>query len=153
MQGLTVYKSSAGSGKTYTLVREYLCIVLKNPGDYKHTLAITFTNKATQEMKSRIVRALAELADGKNEELKEELQRLLPKVNIQGNAQTALDLILHDYPRFSISTIDSFFQRIIRSLARELHLPIRFDIEMDQDTVVESITESLLEEARVKTLT
>lgn len=147
MQGLTIYKSSAGSGKTYTLVREYLRIVLARPTDYRHTLAITFTNKATQEMKSRIVKSLGELAEGKSSALKEDLQGILPKINIQANAQIALDLILHDYSRFSISTIDSFFQRIIRALARELHLPLRFDVEMDQDNVVDSITESVLEEA------
>ncbi len=147
MQGLTIYKSSAGSGKTYTLVREYLRIVLATPTDYRHTLAITFTNKATQEMKSRIVRSLAELAEGKNNTLKADIQKLLPDVNIPVNAQTALNLILHDYSRFSISTIDSFFQRVIRSMARELHLPLRFDVEMDQDNVVDAITESLLEEA------
>ena len=144
VNALKIYKSSAGSGKTYTLVKEYLRIVLTHPEDYKHILAITFTNKATEEMKSRIIDSLVDLGEGKNESLKKILQNELPEVKIRSQAKKALELILHDYSSFSVCTIDSFFQRVMRSLAREIHLPLRFELEMKRDEVIKSITEKLL---------
>jgi len=141
---LKIYKSSAGSGKTFTLVKEYLRIVLDHPEDYRHILAITFTNKATEEMKSRIVNSLVELSEDKNESLEKILQAELPKTNIQREAKKVLELILHDYSSFSVCTIDSFFQKVMRSLAREIHLPLRFEVEMQKDEVIEQITEKLL---------
>ncbi|MCX6291855.1 MAG: UvrD-helicase domain-containing protein, partial [Bacteroidetes bacterium] len=144
MNALKIYKSSAGSGKTYTLVNEYLRIVLKQPEDYKHILAITFTNKATEEMKNRIVENLVELGEGKNEKLKTDLQKELPGVKIAERARKVLELILHDYSGFSVCTIDSFFQKVMRALAREIHLPLRFELEMRKDEVIEAITEKLL---------
>jgi ATP-dependent helicase/nuclease subunit A len=144
VNALKIYKSSAGSGKTFTLVKEYLRIVLEHPGDYKHILAITFTNKATEEMKSRIVNSLVDLSEGGNEFLEEILQAELPGINIKAQAKKALELILHDYSSFSVCTIDSFFQKIMRALAREIHLPLRFEVEMRKDEVIEQITEKLL---------
>ncbi|MCX6273766.1 MAG: UvrD-helicase domain-containing protein [Bacteroidetes bacterium] len=139
-----IYKSSAGSGKTFTLVKEYLCLVLRNPGDYKHILALTFTNKATQEMKSRIVDSLIQLSKNENESLKKILAAEIPEEKIQPHARLALDNILHDYSNFSVTTIDSFFNRIIRSLAREMQLPLRLEIKLDQDEVITDITSQLL---------
>ncbi len=144
MNALKIYKSSAGSGKTFTLVKEYLRIVLEFPEDYKHILAITFTNKATAEMKSRIVDSLVELSERRNEFLENILQLELPKIDIEQQAKKALGLILHDYSSFSVCTIDSFFQKVMRSLAREIHLPLRFEVEMRKDEVIEQITEKLL---------
>ena len=144
MNALKIYKSSAGSGKTFTLVKEYLRIALSQPNDYKHILAITFTNKATEEMKSRIVDSLVELSEGKNDTLKNILQDELPGINISRQAKKVLELILHDYSGFSVYTIDSFFQKVMRSLAREIHLPLRFEVEMRQDEVIEAIVEKLL---------
>ncbi len=144
MNALKIYKSSAGSGKTFTLVKEYLRIVLEFPEDYKHILAITFTNKATAEMKSRIVDSLVELSENRNESLEKILQPELPKINIARQAKKALGFILHDYSSFSVCTIDSFFQKVMRSLAREIHLPLRFEVEMKKDEVIEQITEKLL---------
>mgnify|MGYP000868960257 CR=1 FL=1 len=100
-----------GSGKTYTLVLEYLHLVLRHPEDYRHILAITFTNKAADEMKSRVIRALTELQQESNPGLAEALQQLLPEVILRDRAALTLKLILHDYSSFSVSTIDSFFQK------------------------------------------
>ena len=74
-KNFTIYRSSAGSGKTFTLVKEYLKIVLRNPRDYQHILAITFTNKATEEMKTRILQELWDMADGKSTAMKEAIQQ------------------------------------------------------------------------------
>src|SRR5436190_1601040 len=137
MQGFNIYKSSAGSGKTYTLVKEYLKLALKSPSEFKQILAITFTNKATEEMKSRIIKALVELIENKNPALKEILQNeMSADVDISKKAQEVLDRILHDYSNFSVSTIDSFFHKIIRAFSKEMQLPLRFDVEMNQSNVI-----------------
>jgi ATP-dependent helicase/nuclease subunit A len=141
---LKIYKSSAGSGKTYTLVKEYLRLVLKKPDEYKHILAITFTNKATEEMKSRIVESLIELKDGKNGGLREELAKELPKTDVKLHAQMALDNILHDYSNFSVCTIDSFFNRVIQSIAREIQLPLGLEVQLNTDEVIEEMTSLLM---------
>ncbi|MBK8474531.1 MAG: UvrD-helicase domain-containing protein [Sphingobacteriales bacterium] len=133
---LKVYTSSAGSGKTYTLVREYLLIVLANPYSYRHILAITFTNKATDEMKSRIVEALARLAaytegssdDPKTAQLARDLLGELRHKGItapvlQQNAQKALYLVLHHYGEFSVSTIDSFFKKYCAIMPKNSKYP------------------------------
>lgn len=147
MQGLTIYKSSAGSGKTFTLVKEYLKLVLKNPSEFRQILAITFTNKATDEMKNRIIKALVELSENRNPHLSKILEEEATiGGDIPSRASEVLDKILHDYSGFSISTIDSFFNRIIKSLAKEMHLPLRFDIEMNQENVIADLSDRLLAE-------
>lgn len=150
MQGLTIYKSSAGSGKTFTLVKEYLKLVLKNPLEQPNILAITFTNKATGEMKHRIINSLAELANNSNQMLKELLQKELPGINIQNASRLVIEKILHNYSGFAVSTIDSFFHKIIKSFARELHLPLKFEIELDTEFVTDKVIESLLQELNTK---
>jgi ATP-dependent helicase/nuclease subunit A len=147
MQGFNIYKSSAGSGKTFTLVKEYLKLALKNPAEFKQILAITFTNKATAEMKGRIISALVQLIENKNQGLLEILKAELPEnIDIARNAQTVLDRILHDYSNFSISTIDSFFHKIIRAFSKEMQLPLRFDVEMNENNVIEALTDNLLQD-------
>lgn len=141
-----IFKSSAGSGKTFTLVKEYLLLVLRRPDDYKHILALTFTNKATEEMKTRIVQRLIELSRNENEPLKKLLAQEIEEEKIQPHAQLALDKILHDYNNFSVSTIDSFFSRIIRSLAREINLPLRLEVKVEQDDVIMEVTSQLMME-------
>lgn len=144
MRNLVIYKSSAGSGKTYTLVKEYIKLVLRSPSDYKHILAVTFTNKATEEMKSRITAALKALAEDENHMLAQQLRDEGITFDIKAQAQKALTKILHDYGNFAVSTIDSFFHRIIRSFAKELNLQLGYDIEMDQERALTPIIDELI---------
>ncbi len=139
---LVIYRSSAGSGKTYTLVFEYLKLVLQNPTLYRSILAITFTNKATEEMKTRIVEALVAISENKEPELQKSIheQTGLPLQQLPAKAAQVVENILHDYSGFAVSTIDSFFSKMVRSLARELHLPLRFNIELDINSVISEIT-------------
>ena len=144
MNELKIYRSSAGSGKTYMLVFAYLRLVLERPAEFRHILAITFTNKAAEEMKSRIISALRELTSGENLHLENHLREFInPKINIRLNAKECLDLLLHHYSDFSVTTIDSFFYRIVRSVAREINLPSGVDVEMDYDSVLESVADEL----------
>ena len=157
MQGLTIYKSSAGSGKTYTLVLSYLKIVILNPYLYRNILAVTFTNKATEEMKARIIQTLGHLADHTDSQLKEAghaeylaLEAFVKSQNlslsISFQAGQALRLILSDYSNFSVSTIERFFQRVIRAFARELEIPLGYDVEMKQQAIIERLVSDLLME-------
>jgi ATP-dependent exoDNAse (exonuclease V) beta subunit len=146
MANFLIYKSSAGSGKTYTLVKEYLKIVLRNPDDFRHTLAITFTNKAAEEMKSRIMQKLGELSEGKDTDLLKTLINEGVTGDIPAQAKKVLELILHKYSYFSILTIDSFFHRVIRSFAKELKLHLAYNIEMDNNKVMSKIVDDLLAE-------
>ena len=149
IKNFTIYRSSAGSGKTFTLVKEYLKIVLRNPQDYKHILAITFTNKATEEMKERILQQLTEMAAGRNTPMRqviaEEVEHYEQKLNITDRSQKALTNILHDYSRFSVSTIDHFFSQLVRSLARELKLSLNYEIDVDDDTAMVEALQLLYE--------
>jgi ATP-dependent exoDNAse (exonuclease V) beta subunit len=149
MKTLKIYKSSAGSGKTFTLVTEYLKLVLLNPEDYKAILAITFTNKAAEEMKKRIIDALVSLAQNKDGPMKQLLQEAHPAMDIASSARKTLKNILHDYSAFSISTIDSFFQRILRALAREIHLPLNMDVQVELDDAILDVTERLFRDIGV----
>lgn len=146
MSQLTIYKASAGSGKTYRLVLEYLKLLMETPINYKHILAVTFTNKATAEMKERVLRDLHKLARGKNDSLLLDLQKEtgLPAAKISENAQRALSMILHDYDHFSISTIDSFFQKVLRSFAREAGLYGTYEISIEQQAVMEEACDRML---------
>ena len=132
---LTIYRSSAGSGKTFTLVKEYIKLLIRRPEDYKHILAITFTNKATEEMKHRILGALEQIGDGKPNDfssvLAEELAQEFDPEQIKLRAETAYELIIHNYSRFEVSTIDSFFSRVLKSFARELDMPLSYEVEMN----------------------
>jgi ATP-dependent exoDNAse (exonuclease V) beta subunit len=145
-----IYKSSAGSGKTYTLTLEYLKLALQNPrSGFKQILAVTFTNKATAEMKERILEVLERLSHGvkQGEFLDEELMKhlKLDEKQLQSRARETLLSILHGYGYFSVSTIDSFFQKVIRSFAREMDLQAKFDLEMDTDAVLERLVDRIVE--------
>lgn len=143
-----IYRSSAGSGKTYTLTKEYLLLALKSPQYFKTILAVTFTNKATQEMKSRILQQLHGLSLGKPNEIQPELMatlRLDPSA-LQARAQEVLTKILHGYSQFSVSTIDSFFQKVIRAFTREIGLQSGFTLELDQQKVLEEVIDLVLED-------
>lgn len=142
---LSVYKASAGSGKTFQLVVEYLKLLLKNPYNYKHILAVTFTNKATNEMKTRILEQLHFLANNhKSDYLKILQNNTFSEKEIRDNAQSVLKNILHDYNRFSIKTIDSFTQQIIKSFNRELGISPNFTIELDSDMILDEAVDRML---------
>lgn len=151
----TLYKSSAGSGKTFTLVKEYLKLALTDdqnpPQKYKHILAITFTNKAAAEMKERITRSLKELShpEENNTTLLEILckETGLDQDKIQNRAQRILHTILHNYSDFAIGTIDSFVHRIVRTFAYDLQLPVNFEIEMDDDKLLLEVIDLLISKA------
>ena len=122
MAKLNIIRASAGSGKTYTLTEEYLKFALREPDSFRHILAVTFTNKATAEMKNRIVGELYRLSGGQESK---HLQPLIAALGItetelRARAGSVLQKILHAYSLFSVSTIDSFFQQIIRSFTREI---------------------------------
>lgn len=145
----TIYRSSAGSGKTRTLAKEYLKLALNHRSDYfKHILAVTFTNKATQEMKDRIIQYLSDFSSGRTNELAEELRSELNLDNLtfRNHCQDTLTVLLHHYDHFSISTIDAFFQRVIRSFTRESGLTGDYRLEVDQDIVLEEVVDSLIDE-------
>lgn len=143
---LTVYKASAGSGKTYQLVTEYLKLILENPTGYRHILAVTFTNKATAEMKNRILEQLDLLARGKESKYLATLQSEtgFSEEMIRIKAAAVLKNILHDYNRFSISTIDSFTQRVIKAFNRELGISPNFTLELDSSLVLEEAVDRML---------
>lgn len=146
LNSLKIVKSSAGSGKTFTLVREYLRLVLQSPEDYRHVLAITFTNKAAGEMKERIITSLVDLSRNKPGAMMDALSAELTGINIPDRANRALKNILHDYSAFSVSTIDSFFQKLLRALAREMHLPLRMEVEVGLEDAITEVTDRLLRE-------
>lgn len=147
---LTICTAAAGSGKTFSLVKEYLKIILKDPRKYRFILAITFTNKATAEMKERVLLELENLSlpekcDMKTAILKEMGQAITVEL-IERNAKTALQYILHDYSQLSIMTIDSFFQLLIRSFARELKIPIGSGMDLDINYVLTKSIDWLFED-------
>lgn len=147
MSQLKVYKASAGSGKTFRLAIEYLKLALTNESDYKHILAVTFTNKATAEMKSRIIGELHQLAKGKHSGYMDVLCCELnwQPIQVEQQAQLVLKNILHDYSRFSISTIDSFFQRVIKAFNRELGINSAYNVELDEKSILEEATDRMIQ--------
>lgn len=147
---LVIYKASAGSGKTFTLSVEYIEMMLRDITSYKRTLAVTFTNKATVEMKTRILSQLYGLANGL--ESSASYRAVLKERNpgftddfITSRAQMALTCILGDYSNFRVETIDSFFQRVLKQLAHELRLSTSFNIELDSGRALDEAIDALLE--------
>lgn len=149
MNNFLIYRSSAGSGKTYTLVKEYLKLVLSGEDNFKNVLAVTFTNKSASEMKQRIISALVKLSSGEDDDLKNKLVAEGVKGNIELISKQVLQNILHKYSYFSVSTIDSFFHKVIRSFAKELKLQLGYNIELDQHEVLNKITDKLLDDTGV----
>ncbi|WP_372947972.1 UvrD-helicase domain-containing protein [Mariniphaga sp.] len=143
---LTVYKASAGSGKTFQLVAEYLLLLIKNQASYRNILAVTFTNKATNEMKSRILEQLHQLADNRDSAYLELLKKAttFSETEIRKRAKLVLKNILHDYNRFSVNTIDSFTQRVIKAFNREMGISPHFILELDNQMILEEAVDRLL---------
>ena len=139
MSELIVYKASAGSGKTFTLAVEYIKLLIRNPRAYRQILAVTFTNKATAEMKERILSQLYGIQIG-DPDSDAYLKRIIAETGhsedeIRTTAGIALGYMLHDYSRFRVETIDSFFQSVMRNLARELELSPNLNIELNNVAV------------------
>ena len=146
---LTIYNASAGSGKTYTLASVYLRHLFKSRYNYRRILAVTFTNKATAEMKSRIIENLSKLSSGQESDYLSDLVKSTGGTEewIRSEAKEILNAILHDYSRFSVSTIDSFFQKILRAFAREAGLHSGFSIEMDHSIILSSAVDEMIKSA------
>ena len=146
---LTVYKASAGSGKTFTLAVEYIKLLVQNPTSYRNILAVTFTNKATEEMKMRILSQLYGIWKGLDDS-KSYTNRILtetglPIETIKERAGIALHLLLHNYNYFRVETIDSFFQSVLRNLARELDLTANLRISLNDTQVEEQAVDQLID--------
>lgn len=146
------YNASAGAGKTYSLVRNYLkiCLRSKNANAFRSILAITFTNKAAQEMKERIIRALTAFSDypncGKDAGMFEDLvlELKLQAQELQNRSQEVLRQILHQYSAFSVSTIDKFTNRLIRTFAQDLKLSVNYEVELDGEKILEEAIDKML---------
>ncbi|MCI0752092.1 MAG: UvrD-helicase domain-containing protein, partial [Flammeovirgaceae bacterium] len=129
--------------------KEYLKLALSHKSHYfRHILAVTFTNKSTQEMKDRILAYLDDFANGKSNELAGELmdELRIDENTFKERSQEVQREILHNYSQFSISTIDAFFQRVIRSFTRESGLVGDYRLEVDQDLVLEEVIDDLIDE-------
>lgn len=150
MNTLTVYRASAGSGKTFTLAVQYITLLVENPHAYRRTLAVTFTNKATEEMKMRILSQLYGISVGLNEskpylECVKQLSGL-EENTIIANAGYALRELIHHYSYFRVETIDAFFQTVLRNLARELELTANLRIELNDEQVEQQAVDQLIED-------
>ena len=151
---LIIYKASAGSGKTFTLATEYIKLVVRNPQAYRKILAVTFTNKATEEMKVRILSQLYGIwkrlpsSDDYMKAVCESLDDTPEHVSQQ--AGLALSNLLHNYSYFRIDTIDSFFQSILRNLARELDLTANLRVGLNDGQVEELAVDNLIENLSAK---
>ncbi|MFD2892090.1 UvrD-helicase domain-containing protein [Flavobacterium chuncheonense] len=147
-----IFDASAGSGKTYTLTKEYLKILFLNAADdaYKKILAITFTNKAVEEMKSRIVDSLYQFSLDQTAEKFEGMlgdiaaETGLTKATIKDKSKAIIKNIIHNYTAFGISTIDKFTHKVIRSFAQDLDLPPNFEVSLDTDTILQEAVDSVI---------
>jgi ATP-dependent exoDNAse (exonuclease V) beta subunit len=158
----SIYDASAGSGKTYTLVKEYLKIILSSPKNdaYRNILAITFTNKAVHEMKGRIVGSLSEFAkdepSAKAMDLMEDLSREtgLSVIKIKTKSQNIIKHLIHNYAAFDISTIDKFTHKVIRAFAHDLNLPMTFEVTLDtENLLIEAVDAIIAQAGQDETLT
>ncbi|MCC8155306.1 MAG: UvrD-helicase domain-containing protein [Tannerellaceae bacterium] len=143
---LTVYRASAGAGKTHKLTGEYLNLLFLPGNSYRRILAVTFTNKATDEMKTRIIEELHILARGDKSDYLQQLSSAteMNEKQVRKKAKELLIGILHDYSSFNISTIDRFFQQTMRAFTREIGLQGGYGIEMDQELVLSEVIDQLL---------
>ena len=151
---LEIWKASAGSGKTHKLTGDYIRELLSGGTDrYKHILAVTFTNKATGEMKQRILKELNTLASGGKSPYIKDLKRLerfsnVPETDreqaVRGHAAAVLSEILNDYSLFNISTIDRFFQQVLRSFALETGHFASYSVELNDSAVLTMAVDSLM---------
>ncbi len=153
-----LFKASAGSGKTYNLAMQYIAqLVASGDHAFRHTLAVTFTNKATSEMKERILNFLYSFwkCKGKPADFRK-LKQLLHEENglslsddeLRERCHRALRAILHDYSRFYVSTIDAFFQTVLRNMAHELGLNARLQVDLEDKDVISLAVDNLVDNLR-----
>lgn len=147
---LQLMKASAGSGKTYSLARQYISLLLKSNDRYayRHILAVTFTNKATDEMKSRILKELHTMASKPSESGYRDyfIPSLFPsEAGLQEKARRVLQDILHDYSAFAVSTIDRFFQHTLKAFSREIGHFASYQVELDKDSLVAESVDRVLD--------
>ncbi len=149
----SIYNASAGSGKTYRLAYKYVRDLIKQPLLYKNILAVTFTNKATEEMKRRILQQTHTLASGKDSPYMNDLQREFgySEEKIRHRASEALSNILHDYSRFTILTIDKFFQRLLRAFIQELGIDIGYNLEIENSSIIDQSVDKIIEQSATDT--
>lgn len=144
---LIVYRASAGSGKTYTLALKYISLALKSGSKgFTHVLAVTFTNKATGEMKDRILEKLYGLSRGLDANFLEDVKEItkLSEQEIQRKSTEMLCYIMNDFDHFRVETIDSFFQSLLTNLAFELGLTRGFKVDLDDKRVISIAVERIL---------
>ena len=152
-----IYDASAGSGKTFTLVKEYLKILFTSSGKnaYKNILAITFTNKAVGEMKERIIETLKAFANTKVLDASNDMfsticdELSIEPIDLHNKSKLILNSIAHNYAAFDISTIDKFTQKLIRTFAHDLKLPINFEVELDTESVLNEAVDRLIAKAGI----
>ena len=146
-----VFQASAGSGKTYTIVKEYLRLCLgseSQTANFRHILAITFTNASANDMKSKIVRQLREIIENRSFDTDAMAAALMEELNLsedelKRNAQLLLTHIIHDYSSFCVSTIDAFVQKLSRTFANDLGLPSQYTVSIDKEDVADAVTNSI----------
>lgn len=154
-----LFKASAGSGKTYNLAVQYLSLLVSHDAsEYQHTLAVTFTNKATAEMKERILEQLYgvgyslqqsdDYLASVQKELHEHYHLSLSDEEVRKRCRAALSHMLHNYNRFYVSTIDAFFQMVFRNMAHELGLGARLQVDLDDKEVVKLAIDRLIDDLR-----
>lgn len=142
-----ILNASAGSGKTYQLAYQYVRDAVKHPPLYRQILAVTFTNKATEEMKSRILKEIHALASGAESNYLADLCRELglDARSVRERAGEVRSKILHDYSRFTVLTIDTFFQRILRAFIRELGIDLNYNVEIETQSVLAKSADTLID--------
>jgi len=150
-----IYNAAAGSGKTFTLAKTYIKILIeaKNYDQFKSILALTFTNKAVGEMKERIINMLKLFSSDQNQAEPHSMfkaiceESSISKQQLQQKSKHVLKHIIHNYGAFDISTIDGFTHRIIRTFAHDLNLPVNFEVELDQERLLNEAVDSLIAKA------
>jgi len=153
MGKLLIYSASAGSGKTHNIAKQYLFLLFSKPRAWRNILAVTFTNKACEEMKSRIIDELASIVYKNNDTIISEISSntgLSPEM-VKIRADRIFTEMLHDYSFFSVSTIDSFFQKIVRNFTLETGIQYNYEIELDTENVINSTVDIMLENSNSDT--
>jgi len=147
---MEILTASAGSGKTYTLAKTYIRTLLQSAEryEYRHVLAVTFTNKATGEMKDRILKELSVLSSDtcKSPYFNDFVPEICPdEATLRQRSEAILLDILHDYSAFSVSTIDKFFQKALKAFAKEIGYYASYQVELDKDSLIEEAVDRMLD--------